>query len=45
MSIVHVDFVATLMAFLSSMSSFKMVGSFFCFMLECFIFFFTVADI
>lgn len=44
MSIVHVDFVATLMAFLSSMSSFKMVGSFFCFMLECFIFF-TVADI
>lgn len=43
MSIVHVDFVATSMAFLSSMSSFRMVGSFSCFMVECFIYF-TVAD-
>lgn len=34
MSIVHVDFVETSMAFLSLMSLFKMVGSFFCFMVE-----------
>lgn len=43
-SIVHVDFVATSMAWLSLTSSFKMVGSFSCLQADCFIYF-TVADV